>query len=668
MLRILFFIFMLNSFPLAFSKEKNDFSSEKGKIVAPYGSWCSPISAETLAKGSVRIMEMHIDGDWTYLLLFRPENNGYGSIFRIGLNGEQEEVTPPDFNVKTSVHEYGGGAFTVSKGIVYASSGQDGKIYLFEQGKPARALTEGQKRVEHEGKIVFSGTRFADFLVTNRGLVAVGESHVPGEEVENFLALINVKTGSFEKLSSGFDFYSSPALSPDGKKLAWLSWNHPDMPWTHTELWVAEFTKDGKLEGQKRLAGEAQESIFQPQWSKEGMLYFVSDRESGWWNIFRISKGTVENICPMSAEIAVPAWSFAQSTYAFLGNQIVFAFNQDGYWNLGAVDLKTKKCTTLKQKISLLRDLRAGTNFVRFIEGFPDKNEAVLQMEKNVSEPLKTIYEIPTRIDSKYISEPTHIAYPSGDRCAYGFFYPPKNAKYKAASGEKPPLIVMIHGGPTAESTSTFQLSKQFWTTRGFAVLDVNYGGSTGYGRPYRELLNNNWGIVDVEDCVNGALYLAEKGLVDPNKMAIRGGSAGGYTTLAALVFSDVFKAGASYYGVADIELLQLETHKFESRYMEQLVGPYPQEKETWKARSPIYYADRIKAPLIIFQGEEDAVVPKNQSIMMYEALKKRGIPTELYIYPAEEHGFRQAKNIIHSLESELAFYLKVFGITPCRQ
>lgn len=632
---------------------------------ASYGTWISPISAEKISSGSTVKLNMLIDENNTYYVETRPQNKGRSTIVKRDQAGNFQDMTPPDFNVRTFVHEYGGGAFTVDKGVIYASSASDSAIYVINPGKAPVRLTDGQKKIDHQGSLKYLGTRFADLHMTSHGLIAVGEQHELEKAPENFLALIDVKTGKHKKIASGYDFYSSPAISPDGKKIAWISWNHPFMPWTNTELWLADIDEKGTLKDQKKIAGHIPESIFQPQWSPDRTLYFVTDRDKGWWNIHRYANGLIENVFPIHAELAEPLWVFDRSTYAFLGNnKIIFTYNSDGTWHLGVFDLQKKQWRSLGNLGVFIQQVRSGKGFVQFLETYSDKGEALIQIDDAANTPMHILSTTEQCLDEGYISKGEHIAFPSNGRKAYGFYYPPKNQDFQGPKNQSPPLIVMVHGGPIAQARGSFQLKHQYWTTRGFAVLDVNYGGSSGYGRDYRNLLNHNWGIVDVEDCLNGAKFLAEKGLVDPNKLVIRGGSAGGFTTLAALTRGNTFKAGANYYGVADITALAQDTHKFEKYDMEQLIGKYPEEKDLWISRSPLNSVDKITSPLIIFQGEDDPIVPKNQSILIYEALKSRGIPTEIYIYPGEEHGFRQAANIIHSLERESEFYLEIFGLT----
>lgn len=635
---------------------------------ASFGLWRSPISPELIAKGSTYIINMQVDGDTTYWCEMRPDNEGRYTLVRRTANGVLTDMTPPDFNVRTFVHEYGGGAFAAAGGLVYASCAADGAIYEIKPNTAPRRLTHPEPSCE-SGK---SEIRFADFQITRHGIVAVAERHEPSKGVENFLALIDRTTGKYRTIACGYDFYSSPAVSADGKKIAWISWNHPNMPWTDTELWIAECDDEGSLRAPQRLCGSLPEAIFEPLWSPDGTLYFVTDRDGGWWNVHRYEvrkkTGCIENLCPIEGEVAEPLWNFGLSTYAFLGNKIVFTYNQAGRWYLAILDPATKKWKTLHREGTCFHQLRSGkhsdgTPFVQFLEHYPDKEQALVQIDGKPGYPTQVLWKKAELIAQGYISTSQHICFTSEGRCAYGFYYPPHNKDFIAPKGEKPPLLVMIHGGPTSQAHNLLHIAHQFWTSRGFAVLDVNYGGSSGYGREYRGLLDHNWGVIDVEDCVNGALFLVDQGYVDGNKLAIRGGSAGGYTTLAALAFKDTFKAGASYYGIADITALTNDTHKFESHYAEALVGKYPEEKALWESRSPIHSVANIKAPLILFQGEEDRVVPKNQAEMIYEALKCRGVPVELHLYPGEEHGFRQAKNISASIAREVDFYLETFKL-----
>jgi len=636
-------------------------------ITANYGTWDSPFTAKIVAEGAVSILNMYVDDTVTYWCEMRPTNKGRYTIVSCDENGNTQDITPPDFNVRTFVHEYGGGAFTVDKNVVYASNAADHAVYSIRPGTPPKKITEGQKQIEVDGKPISVGTRFADMHVSPLGLIAVGEEHTSDHQVNNFIALINTETGQYKKLASGYDFYICPAISPDAKKIAWVCWNHPNMPWTESELWIGNLEASGTVTNPQRIAGDIPESIIQPQWDKNGVLYFVSDRDKGWWNIHRYFNGKIENICPVEAEIGEPHWIFGRSSYAILDDKIFFSCNKNAQWQLGVLNTKTSEWEFIPREAIAINHLRAAKDSIRFTEGYADRGPAVIKMNNTPGYPSTVILAEKMTIDPGYISSAQHISYPSNERIAYGLYYAPKNKDFKAPADELPPLIVIIHGGPTSQAIGLYSQKLQYWTSRGFAVLDVNHGGSTGYGREFRSLLDDSWGIVDVEDCENGAIYLANQYLVDPNKFVIRGGSAGGYTTLAALAFKTCFKAGANYFGVADITALAADTHKFEKHYMDSLVGKYPEKKAVWDERSPINSIDKINVPLIIFQGEEDPIVPPNQSIMIYEGLKKRGIPTILHLYPGEQHGFRQSQNIIHSLEEELAFYLNVFNLNKTK-
>jgi dipeptidyl aminopeptidase/acylaminoacyl peptidase len=630
--------------------------------IARYGSWESPISAEMLASMATSINFMLNDSSATYLWELRPQNQGRYTIVRCQADGTCTDATPPDFDVRSCVHEYGGAPFAVRQGTICASNGADHALYLIAPGQAPQKLTAGQVKDEATHKWI--GTRYADLQMAPHGIFAVGERHSAQGKVENFLAFIDYTTGKEKVLAAGCDFYSSPAVSEDGQKIAWICWNHPHMPWTESELWMADLQTDGSLQNARKIAGDLPEAIMQPKWSPNGVLYFISDRERGWWNLHRLLDERIENVCPCSSEVGDPPWSFGRSAYAFLDSKqdtkLLFSYQTEGEFNLALIDLQTKTRQNFLRRSANLHQLRSGDGYVRFIENYVDKELALMQLDNQPDSPIKPLFALPTKVDAGYISRPVHYMFPSGHRMAYGLYYPPHNKQYKAPTNERPPLIVMIHGGPTSQARSDFSLAKQYWTSRGYALFDINYAGSTGYGRAYRQLLNNQWGVYDVEDCIAGALWLVKQGLVNRNRLFIRGGSAGGFTTLAVLAACNLFRGGASYYGVADITALAHDTHKFEARYMEQLVGKYPEQKQLWEQRSPLHSVDKIGTPLIIFQGGKDAIVPQNQSEWIYAALKKKNIPVELHLYPEEGHGFKQAANLVHSLTQEAAFYQKL--------
>lgn len=620
--------------------------------ISGYGSWKSPITSEAIVSDTIRLGEIAPTGKAIYWLEGRPQEGGRNVLVRRTPDGQIEDVTPQGFNVRTRVHEYGGGSFRVDGDTVYFVNFADGRLYCQMADAPPQPITP-------EAQL-----RYADFIVDrprNR-LVGICEDHTGEGEATNTIVSIGLD-GTIEVLVSGNDFYSSLCLSPDGTQLAWLTWNHPQMPWDGTELWVASIDEDGTLYGAQRITGGTEESIFQPQWSPDGVLYFVSDR-ADWWNLYRTHDGKIEPLYPLDAEFATPQWVFGMSTCAFTEEgHLVCTYTQQGMWQLAILDPATKQLENIETPYTEIAGLKAIGNNVLFLGASPTLSTAIVQLDLVTGQHDILRQSSGLDIDPGYVSLPQSIEFPTENGLtAYAFYYPPTNQDYTAPEGEKPPLLVKSHGGPTASTSTSLRLPIQYWTSRGFALLDVNYGGSTGYGRTYRQRLQGNWGIVDVGDCVNGARYLVEQGWVDGDRMAISGGSAGGYTTLAALTFWDVFKAGASYYGISDLEVLATDTHKFESRYLDGLVGAYPEQKSIYIERSPIHFTDQLSCPVIFFQGLEDQVVPPNQAEMMVDALRQKGLPVAYVPFAGEQHGFRQAANIKRALDGEFYFYSRIFG------
>ncbi len=624
--------------------------------VAPYGSWHSPITADAIVAGTVSLGQIACDGDDIYWTETRPAESGRGVLVRRTSDGATSDLTPAPFNVRTRVHEYGGGAFAVVAGTVVFSHFADGRLYqIGPEDQSPRPITPDV------------ALRYADVVIDRRRdrLVAVREDHRGDGEAVNTIVAVALAgaDGGGDVLVDGADFYSSPCLSPNGDRLAWLSWNHPNMPWDGSELWAAPVTQDGSLGTPERVAGGPDESIFQPQWSPDGLLHFVSDR-SGWWNLYRSRAGTIDALCPMEAEFGLPQWVFGMSTSAFLAaDRLACAFTAEGTWRLAILDTGTGSLTPVAVPDDDIGDVRAGNGRIVYQGGAPDALAAIVAVDPKTGrrEVLQRSGDL--AIDPGNLSSAEPIAFPTtSGLTAYGFFYPPINGAFRGPTGELPPLLVQSHGGPTGATETTLDPSVQYWTSRGFAVLDVNYGGSTGYGRAYRQRLNDRWGIVDVDDCGNGARYLAEQGLVDPERLIIRGWSASGYTTLAALTFRDQFKAGASHFGISDLETMARDTHKFESRYLDGLIGPYPERQDIYRERSPIHFTDRLSAPMILFQGLEDKVVPPDQAETMYEAVRAKGLPVAYVPFEGEQHGFRRSENIKRALEAELFFYSRVFG------
>lgn len=665
--------------------------------ILPYGSWPSPISAGMVVSSAVSLGEVHATAAGVYWSELRPDEGGRVQIVRrpVGQDPitvrtgrsnttvaaeewlDPEDLLPAGFSARTRVHEYGGGAWWVHPAgagsgtgdIVYFANWEDQRLYRLDPGcLPVPLTIESTDQTD---------LRYADGVVSGDGrwIVCVREAHIGEQEALNELVAIPTGGGDAVGLLRGPDFVSFPRLDPSSNRLCWTQWDHPAMPWDGTELWAAAFETSGGvpvLRNHRLVAGGSGESVFQPQWSPEGVLHFVSDR-TGWWNIYRfpqpgMPEGDPVAVSALAGEVGTPQWVFGMSRYAFApGGQIVCAYSRDGTDHLALVPAVSG---------GEVRDIDTGFTYINGVAqrqamtlgvmASPSQEPAVVSLPAIGAEPGARSVHRPPRdlgLDPKWVSEPEPIEFPTGGGgTAHAMFYRPVNPDVAGPHDDKPPLLVLIHGGPTAQARVMLSLGLQYWTSRGFAVVDVNYRGSTGYGRPYRELLNGQWGIADVEDCVAVARHLAEEGLVDKSRLLIRGGSAGGFTTLAALAFHDTFAAGASSYGVADLEALAKETHKFESRYLDSLVGRYPDERDAYIERSPIHHVDRLDRPLIIFQGLEDEVVPPDQAEMMVAALRDRGVPFAYVAFEGEQHGFRRAENIKRVLEAELSFYAQIFG------
>ena len=592
-----------------------------------------------LTAGALRFDELDVDGDDLYWVESRPDEQGRYAAMRYSSNGEISEVTTSEHSARTLVHEYGGGSSAVSGGIGYYSNFTDQRLYrrAVDGSEPPTTLTPELP------------IRYADATVDDaRGrLICVAEDHRrEGLEAANYLASIpcdgsGADADDITRLHEGFDFCSSPRLSPDGRRLAWICWNHPNMPWDATELWLAEVATNGSLLAPQRIAGNANGdvSITEPQWGPDGTLYCISDA-SGWWNIQRWDGTQLVPVLSMEAEFGQPQWEFSMSTYAVMDECCLVA----QYGNFTAA---------------------VGPRVICAAAG-PETGAAIVAINVDNGEIETLRASAAPEIDADYFSAAEAIEYPTTDgTTSHAYYYAPRNPEFQAPDGELPPLVTFIHGGPTSATSPGFNLAIQYWTTRGFAVVDVDYRGSTGYGTAYRRALNGRWGIVDREDCEAAAKFLVERGDVDGSRLAIRGGSAGGYTTLCALTFGDVFTAGASYYGVSDAAALAEDTHKFESRYLDSLIGPYPERAELYQQRSPIHAVDRLSCPIIFLQGLEDKIVPPNQAERMVDALREKGLPVAYLAFEGEQHGFRQAANIQRATEAELDFYGRIFGFTP---
>jgi len=616
-----------------------------------------------------------LDGDDVYWVEGRPQEAGRYVLVRRRSDGSTADLTPPKFNARTRVHEYGGGATVVHRGLAYSSHFADQRLYRIEPGKSPVPLTPEPPDGDPN-----AGLRFADGRIDpNRKLwIGVREDHRKklGQAV-NTLVGVDLSTGGpGTVIVEGNDFYSSPRLSHDGKRLAWLTWNHPNMPWVGTELWMADFT-DAAVANPVKVAGGPTESVFQPEWAPDDRLYFVSDK-SGWWNLYRRGDdGTIANICSREAEFGQPQWNFGMATYAFLSaGKAVCAYNESGLGRLGLLDLATGQLTPFDLPFTEYGAIRCAGGKVVFRAGSSNAPASIVALDPNTGKAEEPFRKATTVADdpavSSYLSTPRPVKFSTnGGKFAYGLFYPPHNPDFTGPDGERPPLVVKCHGGPTASASSTLDLRTQFWTSRGVAVIDVDYGGSSGYGRDYRDRLHLKWGIVDVEDCAAAVRFLDDQKLADGGRAVITGGSAGGYTTLACLTYGDakvreVFRAGGSHYGVSDPEALARDTHKFESRYLDWLIAPYEdsdpaiqeRNRRIYRDRAPVHHADRLSVPVAFFQGAEDKIVPPNQTELMVAALREKGITTQYLLFAEEQHGFRQAVNIKWALDAELYFYL----------
>ncbi len=626
---------------------------------APYGSWRSPIDPPLVARAGRRLGGAAIAADdAVWWAEGRPTEGGRVVLMRRPEGGNAEVVTPEGFYVRTRAHEYGGGAWSLAgPDLVLFANFADQRLYRQRLGEGPVAITPEPE--------TGAGLRYADFRLAADGRTVVGVREVHGEgEAENQIVSLPLDgEGPVTVLACGRDFYSFPRVSPDGQRLAWTCWDHPNMPWDGTELWLAPLDnpRDARL-----LAGGPAESIFQPEWDSAGRLHFVSDRD-GWWNLYR-----AEGIAQLTAEeadLAHPQWLFGGSTYAFLADgSIVCVRCERGEERLFALDPGAERLRDLGLPFTSFGfpSLSAGGTKVAFAASSPESETAIVLFDAASGETETVRAASDEAVDPAYVSVPRAIEFPtSGGETAHGFYYPPANADFDGPEGELPPLIVQSHGGPTSHATPALDREFAFWTSRGFGVVDVNYRGSSGYGRAYREKLRGTWGVVDTDDCVAAARYLAEAGEVDGDRLAIRGGSAGGYATLCALVFHDDFAVGASYYGVADTETLARDTHKFESRYLDGLIGPYPERADLYRERSPIHFVERLRAPVILFQGLEDEVVPPNQAETMVAALKANGVPHAYLAFEGEQHGFRRSETEIRCLEAELYFYGAILGFEP---
>jgi dipeptidyl aminopeptidase/acylaminoacyl peptidase len=626
--------------------------------VASFGSWASPITVDLMLKGTVQMRNQMIrwDGDDLYWSELRPDEAGRIVVCRRIADGTISDVIPKGFNARTRVHEYGGGHFAVRGGTVWFANYADQRLYRQDRDGAPRPITPA------------ADVRHADMAVDDRRgrLYAVREDHTTEarEAVNTIVSLDWSRDHKPITIAEGNDFYSSPKLSPDGNHLAWTTWNHPNMPWDGSELWVADLGPDGRVRSSRKIAGGISESILQPEWSAAGELYFISDR-SDWWNLYRARGEGDEALCPRAAEFGAPQWVFGMRFYAFAGpDEIVCLYSEPGGTKLGRIDLTTGTLQQVALIYSSLNNVQSNGRKVALFASSPTLAERVLTIDLATAAQEVVKVSNPAHIDAGNLSLPKAIEFPTeGGLTAHAIYYPPRNQRYEAPPGEQPPLMVRCHGGPTSSAGPTYTFEYHYWTSRGFAVVDVNYGGSSGYGRAYRTRLNGNWGVVDVDDCINAARYLVGQGQADRSRVWITGGSAGGFTVLLSLTKRDFYDAGASHYGIGDLELFIKETHKFESHYVDTLVGPYPERADLYRDRSAIHFADNLKCPVILFQGLEDKIVPPNQAEEFIAVCEQKKLPHAYVAFEGEQHGFRQEKNIRRSIEGELYFVSQIFDL-----
>ena len=628
------------------------------KQAAPFGSWPSPISIDLLLTGELRLAAPRWDGADLYWIEGRPDEDGRQVVVMRSAGGAVTDVTPRGFNARTRVHEYGGGDYAVRDGIVWFTNFDDQRVYRQDPGEPPRAIGP-------EGDI-----RHADLVVDSarKRVLAVREdhSHREGEAVNSLVSLDADGNGDAIVLASGGDFYSTPRLSADGKRLAWLTWNHPNMPWDGTELWVGELDADGAVASKRKVAGGPNESICQPEWGPSGELYFISDR-TGWWNLYCARGHRDEALCRMDEEFGGPQWIFGRTHYQVLSEtEILCIHSRSNVFKLSRLDLRTSELSPVKLLYSFLDNVRVTGRKAAMLAASPTLSLRVLTVDLDSAAEEVVRTTVTKHVDPNHFSIPKPIEFPTEAGVnAHAWYYPPRNADFEGPSGAKPPLVVHSHGGPTSAVLPVYNLEFQYWTSRGFALVDVNYRGSTGYGRTYRDMLRGQWGVADVDDCISAARHLVDKGLADPDHIAITGGSAGGFTTLLSLTKRDFFHAGASHFGVGDLESFRTETHKFESRYLDTLVGPYPQLADVYRERSAVNFADSLSCPIILFQGLDDSVVPPDQAEEFVAACKTKKLPYAYIAFEGEQHGFRRAPNIRRSIDAEFYFYSRIFGFEP---
>lgn len=661
------------------------------KTTAPYGTWLSKLSASHVAQGSPRLAETKINAQRVFWLEGRASEQGRNALVMCSLDDASErdcgrasqdselnsepshepqtparltDLLPAPWSARSKVHEYGGGAYAVNANCVYFVNGACQQVYHLNIHSKAITPLTNTPECRYGGLVIDAH---------HNRLLAICEDHShPNQEPLNSIVSIPLSndtagngTAAPVKIASGHDFYAQCAPSACGKKLAFITWDHPNMPWDLSQLWLAQAHTDGSLGAIEEIQQPCPGSVFQPQWSSDNELLWVSD-SSHYWNLYRLDSdsGQIAALHPKAAEFATPLWSLGMRTYgALAGNSVFSAFTQDGAWQCGVINGDDLGLTLSDSHLNAISDVHTDSHCAVFIGASAKQGPAVWLWQSGALRQLTRRVEI---LPADDISVGKPFRFPSTNKSTcFANFYPPCNPHFSAPATDLPPTIFIGHGGPTGQADLGYNAKIQFWTQRGFAVVDVNYRGSTGFGRSYKDALKGQWGIMDVEDLCAAATWVTEQGWVAADKRIVRGSSAGGYTVLAALTDSGVFNAGVSLYGIGNLESLATDTHKFEARYLDSLIGPYPEDKHTYIQRSPIHKAHQIQCPIILFQGLEDKVVPPNQAQAMVAAVKAQGLDVEYVAYAGEGHGFRNADTVINQLESELAFYQKVFDLSP---
>lgn len=670
-------------------------ADEDSPLIAPYGSWDSPLGAEQVARGT-HVTAACFVGDEIWYSERLPDQDGRTSIQRHRRDGTVGTVLGGRWNVYSLVHEYGGGAWTVHETahgpVLYFVHLDDQRLYRLPPGAEGSGSGEPEPLTPPSGGLV----RYGDLTITGGTLWAVEETHVKAHRVAGAHGephdpaaavsrrLVALTAEGMRPVVEGTHFLAWPRVCPDGSRLAWIGWDHPSMPWDGTRLYTVRIADDGsgpRAQGDPLvLAGSDTESVLQPEWASSRRLMFSSDR-SGYWNLYAVDPELAEaraglvpeliEVLTPPRDIGGPLWALGSRWYGFAGRGgAVLAESRDGTSQLHWLSPsgEARELETPFDSL-VLADVHPGGRHAlvvgagrRMLTGL-----YVLDLLSGDAEAVR-LHSPEAAVEAGYLPEPYEetFADPETGREVHAVVYPPRNPRYRGRPGELPPYLALVHGGPTAQATLGLHLHHAFFTSRGIGVVDVNYGGSSGYGREYRERLRGQWGVVDVADTVTAVQGLVSQGLADPERLLISGGSAGGWTVLSALTSTDVFAAGASYYGVAELSAFVTETHDFESRYIDGLVGPLPQARDLYERRAPLNNLQRLATPVIVFQGMRDPIVPPSQAERLCAGLEEAGVPYAYLTFENESHGFQRPASIVESLQAELAFYGRVLGFeTP---